>query len=145
MWKWKLLIIHMCRWKSFGQKAEKLTWRLGDVQISNSNKWNGVLEGKECARRSGCRGRQMTMQKPLIPQMPGGSRKSSKGFNQENEVIPCAPSTLNWKRPFLCTLASAHSERKTLLLATNLYLQEIYRLLEKFQCNTSSLEPTVFF
>jgi hypothetical protein len=34
-------------------------------------------------------------QKPLKPMMPAGNRKSSKGFNQENEVICCALSKLN--------------------------------------------------
>lgn len=42
---------------------------------------------KECARRLGCRGRQKTKQKPLMPKMPGGNRKSSKGFNQK-KVVP---------------------------------------------------------
>lgn len=41
------------------------------------------------------RGRQRTKQKPLMLRMPGGNRKSSKGANQENEVIPCPLSKLN--------------------------------------------------
>lgn len=56
---------------------------------------NGISEGKECARRSGCSGGQKTKQKPLMPQMPGGRRKSSKGFHLENEAIPCVLSELN--------------------------------------------------
>lgn len=31
----------------------------------------------------------------LMLRMPGGNRKSAKGANQENEVIPCSLSKLN--------------------------------------------------
>lgn len=42
-----------------------------------------------------CRGTQESEQKPLMPKVPGGNRKPSKGFNQEKEVVPCALSKLN--------------------------------------------------
>lgn len=133
----------MCRWKSFRQKGEKFTRRLGNIPISNSGNCNGVLEGKECARRSGCRSRQMTKQKPLIPQMPGGNRKSSKVLIRRMRWLPV--NWANWREnaqscmPCLQTI----QKRKTLLLAINSYLQKMYKLLENFQFNTSSSEPNV--
>lgn len=52
------------------------------AQISSSRE-------KGMCQKVGLPGRQKTKQKPLMPQMPGGNRKSSKCFNWERGYSMC--------------------------------------------------------